>query len=880
MKTFKKIRKLFFRLLLILVISLILFIVTALIISNNYGDEIKEYTVNQINEQLEIKINVKEADVSVLEGFPFVSVIFKDVVAWSNPNFNRFAFENVDTDTLFSSKRVYIQFSLIDLIRGQYRIKRIYASNGKLNLLSDATGNTNFKLLKSQSSQEKKSFSLELQAVRISDFDVSFHNIAKKIQSSDYLKDVLFKGKFADKNYALASIASINLNDFQRDGLNYADNIEISTKLILEINDSLATIKKGEVNLNNIPLQASGSFLLTEKSSLNIDVESRGFNLATIKNILGYNVNETDFLDVSGRGDLAIKIQGNLSRLEVPSINAVYLLQFDQIKYHDFDLRDLSLKGKYSNGKFRNPVSSNVEIEKFTINSHNSQAGGSISLTNFKSPFINLKLNGSINANNFNPLLSKAEIENLTGELLPELSVSAQLLSLKGFGLNNIQSIGLSGKLGLANLNFTVKAYRVNDLSGEIGFAGDSWYPELIFKSDFGTIGCSMQADHVMKYLLGKNKGLWINGKLEGKSINMTHLKADDSESSSSRAFKFPKDIYLNILTTVDSFQYGNFNSGKAEALLNYQPGFLSVQNMKINCMQGEISGNGAVIQNPNLNMFLRTQNSFKNVDITQLFNSFNNFEQDFIVAENLKGFLKGDIDFASEMDSAFHIITGKTTAEAHLTISSGELNHFEPMKSLSKFIALEELENIRFSTIENTFSIKDEIISIPQMDIHSNAFKVTISGRHGFDNNFDYKMKINLSEFLAGKAKKAKRENEEFGIIEADNRRTSLYLSVIGNPDDYKIKYDKKEAVSQIKEDLNKEKQGLKQILNEEFGWFKKDSAANVQNVEKEKEKFIIVWDEEPEKKVQENKAKKKKKFWENEEEDSLRFEWNEENK
>jgi uncharacterized protein involved in outer membrane biogenesis len=170
MKTFKKIRKLFFRLLLILVISLILFIVTALIISNNYGDEIKEYTVNQINEQLEIKINVKEADVSVLEGFPFVSVIFKDVVAWSNPNFNRFAFENVDTDTLFSSKRVYIQFSLIDLIRGQYRIKRIYASNGKLNLLSDAAGNTNFKLLKSQSSQEKKSFSLELQAVRISDY--------------------------------------------------------------------------------------------------------------------------------------------------------------------------------------------------------------------------------------------------------------------------------------------------------------------------------------------------------------------------------------------------------------------------------------------------------------------------------------------------------------------------------------------------------------------------------------------------------------------------------------------------------------------------------------------------------------------------------------
>jgi AsmA-like C-terminal region len=880
MNTFKKIRRLFFRLLLIILISLILFIVTALIISSNYGGEIKEYTVNQINEQLEIKINVNEAEISVLEGFPYISVIFKDVVAWSNPDFNRFAFINIDTDTLFSAKRVYIQFSLIDLIRGQYRIKRIYASNGKLNLLSDAAGKTNFKLLKSRPQHEKKAFSLELQAVRISDFDVSFNNIAKKIQSSAYMKDVLFKGKFANKKYALATIASINLNSFQRDGINYADNFEISTKLILEINDSLASIKKGEVNLNNIPLEASGSFFLTGKSSLDIDIESRGFNLATIKSILGINISETDYLDVSGRGDLAIKIQGNLTRLEVPAINAVYLLQFDQIKYHDFDLRDLSLKGKFSNGKFRNPVSSYIAIEKFNINSHNSQASGTISLTNFKSPFIDLKLNGNINANNFNPLLSKAEIENLSGELLPDLSVRAQLLSLKNFGSNNIQSMGLSGKLGLANLRFTARGYLVSDLSGEIGFAGDSWYPEMIIKSDFGTIGCSMQADHVMKYLLGKNNGLWVNGKVEGKSINLSSLKGYKSESSQKQGFKFPEDIHFNLITSVDSFQYGKFNSGKAEVLLKYQPGLLKVQDMKINCMRGEISGNGAIIQNANLNMLLRTQNSLKNVDITQLFESFNNFNQDFIVADNLKGFITGNIDFATEMDSTFHIIASKTTAGSHLTISSGELNHFEPMKSLSKFIALEELENIRFSSIENNFSIKDEIISIPQMDIHSNAFNVTISGRHGFDNNFDYKMKVNLSEILAGKAKKAKRENEEFGIVEADNRRTSLYLSIIGNPDNYKIKYDKKEAVTQIKEDLNKEKQGLKQILNEEFGWFKKDSAANIQKTLQEKEKFIIVWDEEPEKKVQENSTKKKRKLWEKDEEDSLQFEWNEENK
>ena len=877
---FKKIRGFFFRLILLILISLILFIAAALIISSKYEDEIKEYTVNQINEQLNIKINVKEAEVSGLDGFPYISVIFKDVIAWSNPDFNQFEFGSIDTDTLFSAERVYIQFSLKDLIIGKYRIKRIYASTGKLHLLSDNSGKTNFNLFKAQTKHAEKSFSLELQAVRLSDFDLSFNNLAKNIKSSGYLKNILFKGKISDKNYSMASIVSLNLHTFQRDGINYADNDEISTKLIFNISDSLARIKKGELMLNNIPLDVEGSFILKKNSSLQIDVTSRGFDLGSIKNILTRRNNLEETPIVSGRGDLAVKIQGNFSRLEVPSINAVYLLQFDQIKYKDIDLRDLSLKGKYGNGKDRSPVSSYIAVEKFTISNFSSDANGVFNLNNFKSPVIEFKLSGKLDAGYLMSYIPKAGIEDISGALIPDLILRAQLTSFSDLNLKSIKSIGLSGNIGFEDLLFRAKGKQIDGVNGEIRFAGDSWYPEMIIKSEFGSIACSLQADDVMKYILGENRAIYIYGKAEGKNINLDNIKAEKERSSEKQGFSFPKNIYLNLQTSVDSFKYRNFVAEKAEARLNYKPGFLTAQEIKINCMRGEISGNGAIIQNPDKKMYLRTQNTLKNVDIHLLFNSFNNFNQKFIVADNLKGYLSGEIDFATAIDSSFHIISSEISTDSHLSISSGELNHFEPMKSLSKFIALEELENIRFSTIENTFSIRNEIISIPQMDIQSNAFNVIISGRHGFDNNFDYKLKVNLSEILASKARKAKKENEEFGVIESENRRTSLYLSIIGNPDDYKIKYDKKEAVSQIKEDISKEKQSLKQILNEEFGWFKNDSIVPQDKTNQKQEKFIVIWDEEPEKTSIENDTKKKKKFRDKKDEDSLRFEWDEENK
>ena len=75
------------------------------------------------------------------------------------------------------------------------------------------------------------------------------------------------------------------------------------------------------------------------------------------------------------------------------------------------------------------------------------------------------------------------------------------------------------------------------------------------------------------------------------------------------------------------------------------------------------------------------------------------------------------------------------------------------------------------------------------------------------------------------------------------DSRRASIHLSIDGKADDYSIKYDKKEAIAAIKEDLEKEKNTLKTILNEEFGWFKKDSAKL--NLDRKDAEFILEWEE-----------------------------------
>ena len=122
--------------------------------------------------------------------------------------------------------------------------------------------------------------------------------------------------------------------------------------------------------------------------------------------------------------------------------------------------------------------------------------------------------------------------------------------------------------------------------------------------------------------------------------------------------------------------------------------------------------------------------------------------------------------------------------------------------------------------------------------------------------------------------------ENAENFVLEDNGRRTSLYLSVKGSPGNYHIKYDKKEAVSNIRKDLKKEKNTLKNILNEEFGWFKKDSLEINDSQNEKKNEFILDWEEQDNSQKKDGTRPKRKDKELKKEENEFVFEWDEDEK
>ena len=264
-----------------------------------------------------------------------------------------------------------------------------------------------------------------------------------------------------------------------------------------------------------------------------------------------------------------------------------------------------------------------------------------------------------------------------------------------------------------------------------------------------------------------------------------------------------------------------------------------------MNTLNGHVTGEVKFFERPNNYLKLFTSAHLEKINIRDLFTGFQNFGQDFIQDKHIKGVGIADIQLQSSWNPGFEFDPNKLQLNSHLIIEKGELLEFSPLLNLSSYVSVEELQNVKFSTLENTIKIGNNNINIPAMEIQSSALSVFISGFHSFDNEIDYQIRLLLSELISKKARsKNKNLDNELGIVVDDGLgRTTLYLRMDGTVDNPNIYFDKIKIKEKIKTEVKKETEGIKTIIKEDVLNQKSDSS----KIEEEKETDVLIeWEDE----------------------------------
>ena len=461
----------------------------------------------------------------------------------------------------------------------------------------------------------------------------------------------------------------------------------------------------------------------------------------------------------------------------------------------------------------------------------NNTIDGFFELNNLKKPEIKLDINSQLNFYELKQILEIDTLEILNGIANANIKYAGTYADLKSFKFPDLftKEYELKLKIKEGSIKLVENPIAVKNLSGSIELKNTLYADSLYFEIGQNDFLINGRISKLFEYF--NDKQIFnVNASLQSNKLDLNELaplfKVNKNQQENS-SYQFPDKVALQLRLNVRNFEMGKFDATNIHGNLNYKPRMFSLHQISFNSMNGNVKAGGVIIQKYSNDFVVKIQSRLTNINMNKMFYSFNNFGQQFITNQHLEGNLTGDVYFNSEWSDKIEIYKNTVSSDCDIVIKNGELNNFEPMLALSKFIDVDELKNIQFSTLENQITIKDQKIVIPQMDIESSVLNVTASGEHNFDHTYSYHMRLLLSDLLSRKVKRNRSKRDQ-NIEEDDEGRMILYLLLTGDKDDFKVRYDRKEARSARKESVKNERNELKKILNDEFGWYKKDSVVN----------------------------------------------------
>ncbi len=828
----------------------ILIVLSGLLIGLSYifKDNITALFLSELNKRLQTEIKVNKVDFSVIRKFPYASIEFREIHSLSSKDYKSDGIQ-VSGDTLFNFKSLFLEFSIYDLLSKNYKISKIHAIGGNLNIARDKSGNFNYLIWKQAAKTDTSHFEIKLQNIRLSDVLVSYSDYKSPKKIIALMNNCQIKSSLSSALYEFSSRFNGRILKFELNNLNLFSNNKINGTINFIYTPDNFFLKNAILTIaqNNFFLDGTYDFRIFAKTKFNLKCDK--INLGNILILLPEKTRKP-LEKYNFKGNVSFSSSLSYSDLNVPilDVNFSPVKSSLSLEYNKIDLSDLNLQGK-----FYTILSDSNRVTKITLNhisgkidSNPFEGSVTISKSRLTSFIINWK--GRSTLATLNKLIPNDTLKFFSGNYTGQLEMKGTIKNSDSISKYDFAHFNYSGEIVLEDLKILKPEILlgISDLSGMFKIDKDI----VVEKSDIvykqNRLTGTGRISNFLPWLLTSRETLKIEGDIQSPEFNLDKVITKSiSAKNDSSVTHFPDYLLLAVEVKFKEFYSGKFKALNVAGRITYKPKLFDLRSLYFETMEGNLTGSALLLQKPDNRFIFRTQVILDKINISTLFSTFNNFGQSLIDYKNIKGKISGLTNYASELTNSYAVLSPTVLVDGTLKIENGELIDYEPLNGLSKYINVEELKHIYFSTLQNDIFIRNRVITIPQMDIKSGNFDIIGSGTHDFDNNFNYKIKVMLSETLYRKAKKSKNQMDEFGVIENEGtRKISLPLTVKGNIDNYKVSYDAKQAAVNMIQNLKNEKKQIRSLLKEEFGFFKKDSINNTVKEEKKKNATVIEFD------------------------------------
>ncbi len=534
-------------------------------------DLVKEMVLHRLNKAMVGHTTLGGVYISPFKNFPYISIDLKELKFYDT--------EDESHPPIYEFEDVYLGFDIWDIFKGEYTIKKVYLSKGKLHIIRYKNGNINLLLAKSMKEQLEEEetdgdpLHLDLKEITLNEVSIEKDDETTQQHILIHFTKASSGFQYIDNFIDNHLEANFEIQDLKVPGLEFfkKKHFHISTDLHYNTQKNFVEIRPSKFELEGGLFEMKGSVDWAKNAYLDIEVKGRKPDFKLITSFAPDYIYER-LQSYKNEGDIYFrgKIVG-ASIDDSPKID----LEFG-CKNANFinpnaskSLKDLNFAGYFTNGKKRNLETSELFLQKLSGKPEESIFKGSFHIKNFIDPHVSVDLHSNLKLESLYELFELEALKGLSGKMVIDMTIDELLDYNDVEGTLGKLKDGSDSRIILKDVRYQSAGYPhpIENINAELDFvAGElliKYFNAQIKKSDFSLQG---SLTNLSTFLHGKDAN--IVAKLEGKAkkIDLAELLSYDPALAKSYQdvitdlrFNFHFDTNSKYLKQTDGIPQGEF---------------------------------------------------------------------------------------------------------------------------------------------------------------------------------------------------------------------------------------------------------------------------------------------------------------------------------
>ncbi|MDQ8054054.1 MAG: AsmA family protein [Pedobacter sp.] len=748
----------------LVVLIMIVWVGAAYYINHN-NKQVLGTILNQLNANVNGKIEVRSMETTLLQGFPGVSVSLKNVSL-------KDSLWKVHQHELLYAEDIGVSLNIFSLIAGNIKINKITLNRAKIYLYTDSLGYSNTSMFRKKSNRPKtknEQQAFEIKRVDFNQVDLVinnerryklFHFLVEELNGKIDYPDSGWNGQLKVKTLIKSFAFNTRKGSFLKDKA-------LSGTLVAHYNSTTkaVTIDQERLMIGNNEFYIGAKIdLAKNESAFAINIRADEVSYKDLSLLLSPNISAKllRFAIDQPIGVVGSIVDDGSKTNKDPLINVRMHVKNNTVTIPSGKLTDCSFTGTFTNKdtleRQIGDENSAIRFYGLTADYYNAPLKvDTFSITNLARPlaagfvtaqFPLTRLNNQVGKGTFSfkkgtadlRLYCKADIDNFRFTK-PVLSGNVMI--------KNADITYLPRNMNLVNselmLNFNQKDLNISNSRFQLG-------------KSVVRMNCSVQ--NFLNFYYTDPSKILANLKLSSPQLNLGEFmgllgqrQTVRKKSANGNAIAEVSDQLTKVLEAakvqielnVNRAIYKRFVASNLSADVALVGDGIFVNQLRVNHAGGSLSLSGNIKQAGPINKF-SLKATVSKVNVKDFFYAFENFGQSSITNQNLKGYLSAKVNTSGSITPKGEIVSRSMYGQVIFNLNQAALIGFEPLQKVQKLaFANRDFSNIVIDNLDGTLTLMGDKIAISPMQVNTSVLNFNMNGIYGLSSGTNIAMDIPL---------------------------------------------------------------------------------------------------------------------------------------